>query len=271
MVNPALEQAIINKIMEKGIALPVLPDVAIRSRRVAELPDSTIQDLVDVVSQDPAIAARLIQVANSAMYRGVQKIDGLHQVITRLGLRTVSQLIMSLSTQQLFKANHPVIKKAMQEHWSLSAQIGALSHRIAREYTKLDVDQALLAGLLHGVGGIPVIVVAEDIPKLQEAPALLNELVLSLEPRLGAKIVQAWDFPPVYEDVVREANNLNYTHEGPANHADVVIAAIAQAKGLTETPDGKPIPAAQKLGIDLGVSLIDQEIDDAIRALSEGF
>jgi hypothetical protein len=60
-------------------------------------------------------------------------------------------------------------------------------------------------------------------------------------------------------------------HDGPANHADVVIAAIAQAQGLTQTPDGKPIPAAAKLGIDLGVSLIDQEIDDAIRALSEGF
>ncbi|OYZ85061.1 MAG: hypothetical protein B7Y07_11960 [Halothiobacillus sp. 24-54-40] len=58
MANPALEQAIINKIMEKGIALPVLPDVAIRARRVAEAPDSTIGELVDVIAQDPAIAAR---------------------------------------------------------------------------------------------------------------------------------------------------------------------------------------------------------------------
>lgn len=271
MVNPSLEQAIINKIMEKGIALPVLPDVAIRSRRVAEQPDSTIQDLVDVIAQDPAIAARLIQVANSAMYRGAQKIDGLHQVITRLGMRTVNQLIMSLSTQQLFKANHPVIKKAMQEHWSFSAQIGALAHRIAKDYTKLDADQALLAGLLHGVGGIPVIVVAEDVPKLQEAPALLQELVMSLQPRLGAKIVRAWDFPPMYENVVREAHNVHYLHDGPANHVDVVIAAIAQAKGISTTPEGKSVAAAEKLGMDLTVNLIDQEIDDAIRALSAGF
>lgn len=271
MVNPTLEQAIINKIIEKGIELPVLPDVAIRSRRVAEDPNSTVQDLVDIVAQDPAIAARLIQVANSAMYRGAQKVDGLNQVITRLGLRTVSQLIMALSTQKLFKANHPVIQKAMREHWSFSAQIAALSQRIARDYAKLDSDQALLAGLLHGVGGIPVIVVAEDIPKLQEAPALLNELVVSLQPRLGAKIVQALDFPPAYETVVREANNLNYTHEGPADLADVVIVAIAQAKGITNTAEGKGVPAAEKLGVDLGVSLIDQEIDDAIQALSAGF
>lgn len=271
MVSPALEQAIINKIVEKGIALPVLPDVALRARRIAEAPDSTIQDLVDVVAQDPAIAARLIQVANSAMYRSTQKIDGLHQVIARLGMRTVSQLIVSLATQQLFKATHPVVKKAMQDHWSFSAQIGALSHRIAREYTRLDPDQALLAGLLHGVGGIPVIVVAEDIPKLLEAPAVLNELIYNLQPRLGAKIMQAWDFPAMFEQVIREVGNLAYEHDLPANYADVVIAAIAQARHLSETPDGRPITAAHRLGIDLSVNLIDQEIDDAIRALSAGF
>lgn len=271
MANPALEQAIINKILEKGIALPVLPDVALRARRIAEAPDSTVQDLVDVVAQDPAIAARLIQVANSAMYRSAQKLDGLNHVIARLGMRTVSQLIVSLATQQLFKATHPVVKKAMQDHWSFSAQIGALSHRIAREYTKLDPDQALLAGLLHGVGGIPVIVVAEDIPKLLEAPAVLNELVNSLEPRLGVKIMQAWDFPVMFQQVIAEVGNLAYTHDQPANFVDVVITAIAQARNLTEAPDGQPITAARRLGIDLSVSLIDQEIDDAIRALSAGF
>ncbi|MHB8920875.1 MAG: HDOD domain-containing protein [Halothiobacillus sp.] len=271
MANPALEQAIINKIMEKGIALPVLPDVAIRARRAAEAPDSTVQDLVDVIAQDPAIAARLIQVANSAMYRGAQKIDALQQVVARLGMRTVSQLIVSLTTQQLFTAKHPVVKKAMHNHWSFSAQVAALSHRIAREQTKLDPDQALLAGLLHGVGGIPVIVVAEDIPKLQEAPAVLDELVLDLQPRLGVKIMQAWDFPPMFELVIREAGNLNYQHEGIANYADVVIVAIASARNITETPDGAPIPAAEKMGMDLTISLIDQEIDEAMRALTAGF
>ncbi|ANJ66457.1 hypothetical protein A9404_02840 [Halothiobacillus diazotrophicus] len=270
MTNPALEQAIINRIMEKGIALPVLPDIAMRARRIAESPDSTVHELVDIVSQDPAIAARLIQVANSAMYRGAEKMDNLNQVVARLGMRTVSQLIISLSTQQLFTAHHPSIKKAMQDLWSFSAQIAALSQLIARRHSKLDADQALLAGLLHGVGGIPVIAVAEDIPKLQEAPAVLDELVRSLQPRLGAKIMQAWDFPPLFEMVIRECGNLAYTHEGGPDFADVVIVAIAQARGLSEAPDGRPIAAAEKLGVDLGVSMIDQELDDAIRALTEG-
>lgn len=270
MANPVLEQAIINKIMEKGIALPVLPDIAIRARRIAESETSTVNELVDIVSQDPAIAARLIQVANSAMYRGAEKMDNLNQVVARLGMRTVSQLIISLSTQQLFTSHHPTIKKAMQNLWSFSAQIAALSQVIARRHSKLDPDQALLAGLLHSVGGIPVIVVAEDIPKLQEAPALLDELVQSLKPRLGAKIMQAWDFPPLFEKVIRESSDLGYHHEGPPDFVDVIVVAIAQAQGMTETSDGRPITAAERLEVDLNSSMIDEELDDAIRALTEG-
>jgi len=271
MANPALEQAIVNQITEKGISLPVLPDVAMRARKIAEDENSSADQLVDVIVQDPSIAARLIQVANSPLYRGLQRIENLNQVVTRLGMRTVSQLIVSLATQQLFQSRNSTVKKIMHDHWAFSTQVAALANIVARKHTKLDPDEALLLGLLHGVGGIPVIAIAEDIPKLLEAPAVLEELVQSLQPRLGMKIVKAWDFPEVFENVVRDSSDLGYDHEGPVDYTDVIVTAIAQARGLNETPDGRPIVAAQKVGVELEVSMIDEELDEAIRALSEGF
>lgn len=271
MSNPALEQAIVNQIIDKGISLPVLPDVAMRARKVAEDPNSSADQLVDVVKQDPAIAARLIQVANSPLYRGVQRVENLTHVVSRLGMRTITQLIVSLATQQLFKTNHPMVKKAMRDHWGFSTQVAALANMIAKKHTKLDADEALLLGLLHGVGGIPVIAISEDIPKLLEAPAVLDELVQSLQPRLGMKIVQAWDFPEVFVNVIRDCSDLGYDHAGPADYTDVIVTAIAQARSLEETPDGRPIKAAEKLGVELHTSMIDEELDEAIRALSEGF
>ncbi|WP_197039046.1 HDOD domain-containing protein [Guyparkeria halophila] len=267
MANPALEQAIINKIRDKGISLPVLPDVALRARRIIDDPNSSASDLVEVISQDPAIAARLIQVANSPLYRGAQHIDNLNQIVSRLGMRTVSQLIVSLSAKQLFHANTPTIKRIMRDHWAFSTQVAALANHIARRHTRLDADQALLAGLLHSVGGIPVIVVAEDIPKLQDAPAVLNELVESLQSRLGGNIVKAWDFPDMFAEVIQHCGDLGYQHDGDPNYSDVVICAIAQARGISRTPDDRPIMAAEKLGVDLESSMIDDELDEAIRAL----
>lgn len=267
MANPALEQAIINKIMDKGISLPVLPDVALRARRIIDDPNSSAGDLVDVISHDPSIAARLIQVANSPLYRGAQHIDNLNQIVSRLGMRTVGQLIVSLSTKQIFTAQTPMVKKVMRDHWAFATQVAALSNHLARRHTRLDADQALLAGLLHSVGGIPVIVVAEDIPKLLEAPALLDELVVSLQSRLGGNIVKAWDFPEMFAEVIENCGDLGSQIDGEANYSDVVITAIAQARGLSRTPDDRPIMAAEKLGVDLESSLLDDELDEAIQAL----
>ena len=267
MTNPALEQAIIDRISEKGVSLPVLPDIAVRVRKVINNPDSSAADLVSVVSQEPAIAARLIQVANSAMYRGATPIDNLNHVVSRLGQRTVGQLVVSLATRDLFKSRDPDVQAVMRMHWGQAAQVAALSQHIARQHTKLDVDQILLAGLLHGVGGLPVISIAEDIPRLKSNRQMLMRLIERLQPRLGCQIVKAWDFPPVFVEVIENTNNMAYDHSGPANDVDVVLCAIAQSRGISALDNGEPLPAAQKLQLDLSIDLLDDELEQAIDAL----
>ncbi|MGC9456516.1 MAG: HDOD domain-containing protein [Halothiobacillaceae bacterium] len=270
MANPALEQAIINRIQEKGISLPTLPDVAMRAKTIAEDVNSSADQLVEVISRDPAITARLIQVANSPMYRGAQHIENLTQVVTRLGMRTVSNLIVTLAMQQLFRSPEKVLQLKMRKHWEFSTQVAALANMVARRDHRLDPDQALLAGLLHSIGGLPVIAIAGDVPKLLSAPAVLDDLVESLQPRLGVQIVKAWDFPEMFAAVIQDCADLGRKHDGPPDYSDAVIVAIAQARGWDSTADGRPIPAAEKLGIDLAVNPIDEELEEAMRALVDG-
>jgi len=266
--NPELEQAIINRIHQKGVSLPALPDVAMRARRVADDPHSTLEDLTDVVSQDSAIAGRLIQIANSPIYQHVSSKQGLPEIVRRLGMRTVSQLVVSLAAKQLFSANTPSIKRLMQERWACTAQVAALSRHIATTRTKLDPDRALLFGLLHSIGGLPVISVAEDIKKLLISPDLLRDLLDALQPRLGADIIESWGFPADFTEVIQNSGAMEYDHEGDANYSDIVIASIAQTRGWMEDSIGKPIPAARKLGIDLDSNLVDEEIEAAVRMLT---
>lgn len=273
MTNEAFQQAIINRIHEKGIALPTLPDVAFKVKSIAENPNSTASDLASVVSRDPAISARLIQVANSPLYRGVQPIENLNQIITRIGMRAVSNLVVSLALQQLFQSKSQALQQRMPRHWEFSTQVATLATMLARKHRHIDPEQAMLAGLLHGIGALPVIAIAEDIPKLQAAPALLDELILELQPRLGVQIISAWNFPEHFTTVVRECGNLQRTHEGPPDYTDVVTVAILQARSIDSGAADENwigVPAAEKLGVDPTSNPLDDELEETFRTLTEG-
>jgi len=267
--HTALLDSLIQRIESKGLHLPTLPDVALQVRAIAENPDSSAQELANAIARDPAIAARLVQIANSPLYRGLSKITSLPQIITRLGMRTISQLVVSISMQQSFRARTPIIEQRMRKHWEFSTQVAALAQMLARRQSHLDADQALLAGLTHAIGALPVYAIAEDLPKLLHQPALLDQLASELQPRLGGQILRAWDFPDPLVRVALECQNLQRAHDGPADYTDVVIVAILQARHGQATPESSwvGVPAAEKLGVDTGVSPLADEMDEILKAM----
>lgn len=267
--HAALIESLIQRIEDKGLSLPTLPDVALQVRAIAEDPDSSTHDLATAIARDPAIAARLVQVANSPLYRGLTEITSLPQIVTRLGMRTISQLVVSLTLQQSFRAHTPIIQQRMRKHWEYSTQVSALAQMLARKQRHLDPDQALLAGLTHAIGALPVYAIAEDLPKLMHHPELLDQLATELQPRLGGQILRAWGFPEPLVDVVTECQNLQRNHEGPADYVDVVIVAILQSRMSQASPENNwvGVPAAEKLGVDTGASPLADEMDEILKAM----
>ncbi len=268
-LNPALLEALVQRIEDKGLLLPTLPDVALKVRALAEDPHSSARDLAGAIALDPAIAARLVQIANSPLYRGLEPITSLPQIVTRLGLRTISQLVISISMQQSHQARTPIIQQRMRRHWEFSTQVAALAQMLARREAHLQDDQALLAGLIHAIGALPVLAIAEELPKLLHHPELLDALARELQPRLGAQILRAWDFPRPLMDVVLHAQDIQRDHPGPADYVDVVIVAILQARGEQAAPQDSWIglPAAEKLGVDTGAFPLADEMDAILKAM----
>lgn len=267
--HAALLDSLIQRIESKGLNLPTLPDVALQVRSIAEDLDSSTQDLAGAIARDPAIAARLVQIANSPLYRGLNKITSLPQIVTRLGMRTISQLVVAISMQQIFRAHTPVIRQRMRRHWEFSTQVSALAKMLARRQHHLDPDQALLAGLTHAIGALPVYAIAEELPKLLHHPELLDQIATELQPRLGGQILRAWDFPDPLVRVVLECQNLQREHDGTADYTDVVIVAILQARSAQNGPEDSwiGVPAAEKLGVDIGASPLADEMDEILMAM----
>jgi len=222
-------ESIINDLENDRLPLPTLPEVAIKVRETVDDEDASITDVAQIIETDAALSARIIQVANSAMYRGLSAAENVQNATMRMGLNTVKNLTTSLVMKQLFQATHPVVDHYLRNAWKQSTDVAALSALIARNYTNLEADSALLAGLTHSIGLSPILVKAESDPDLLNNAEALEQLLFELYPAVGSEILKRWDFseqlikvPEEHLNIHRQGNN------GKADYTDIVQVALIQ-------------------------------------------
>jgi HD-like signal output (HDOD) protein len=245
------------------LTLPTLPEVALRVRNAVEEEDSSAKQVAGIIATDAALSARMLQVANSPLYRGRVQIDNLQMAVARLGVRLVRSLVVSLIMQQIFQATNDLLDRKFRQVWEESVQIAALSRVIAGGHDHLDKDQAMLAGLIHNIGALPVLAMADSYEELLEDSGELDRVINAISPEIGSRILKMWDFPDSLIEVTRHFLDLGYRSEGEASYADVVLVARLQA--LQGTENGVPmsdwvnVPAFAKVGVEPEISIINIE------------
>lgn len=264
--------------LKKGtLKLPTLPDVAMRARQAIDDENSTSSDIAKVISSDPALSARLILMANSAMMRGQTEIEDLNQVVNRLGLKMIRDLVTSIVVKQMFVSNSPVTEKRLRQAWEHSTSVAAICHVLAGQYTKLQPEQAMLAGLVHDIGALPIITKAEKFPELLKNEALLDKIITKLHTTLGRIILTAWGFPEELIQVASEHENLQRDSK-ETDLVDLVTVANLQSYIGTDHPltkkDWSTVPAFGKIGLSPEINIIEvedtaEEIENARKVLSD--
>jgi HD-like signal output (HDOD) protein len=248
------EESILDDLKNDRLPLPTLPEVAIKVRETVDDDNSTIRDIAAIIETDAALSARIIQVANSALYRGISSADNVHTAVTRMGLITVRNLATSLVMKQLFQATNPVVDKYLRRTWKLSTDVAALSAMLAKTSTNLDPDSALLAGLTHCIGVSPILVKAESDPELLNNTDLLDALINQLYPEVGAAILRKWDFQDDMIKVPQQHLDVSRDHDGPADFVDVVQVALIETVTGTSHPlgnvDSAQVKAFARIGMD---------------------
>ena len=139
-------ESIIDDLENDRLPLPTLPEVAIRVRETADDDNASITDVARIIETDASLSARIVQVGNSALYRGINPAETVQAAAMRMGLNTVRSLATSLVMKQLFQATHPVVDLHLRKAWKQSTDVAALSAVIAKTSTDLESDSALLAG-----------------------------------------------------------------------------------------------------------------------------
>jgi putative nucleotidyltransferase with HDIG domain len=208
------------------ITLPTLPNVAMEALLVVNDVDSSASDLVKVIHRDTSITARLIRYANSPLYHGLQPITSIKPAITRIGFDRVKSAIYTVSMKEVFKTAYLPIEQRMKGLWEHSVSVGTFGASLAKTYTNLDPDTALVAGLIHDIGKIPILIKACEHQELINKPAFLDDVLTKLHSKLGGVILKLWKFDPMMIQVVTEHENLNRNPGGaPVDYVDLIQAA----------------------------------------------
>ncbi|SDR78996.1 HD-like signal output (HDOD) domain, no enzymatic activity [Halopseudomonas litoralis] len=247
-----VQEELIQAIDKDQLVLPTLPEVALRIREAAENPNVSISELVKEISADAALSARLIKVVNSPLLRSRQEITDLNMAVNRMGVVYTANLATGLAMAQLFQATTDVIDHKMREVWARSTEVAGISHVLCKHYTRLKSDQAMLAGLVHQIGVLPILSHAEDNSQLLSDPISLEQVIERIHPILGDRILAAWDFPQPLRHVPSQHLEFN-RNPSTVDYADIVQVAMLQSLEGSDHPlaqrDWTDISSFNRLGL----------------------
>jgi len=252
-VVETVKNDLVSAIEKDQLILPTLPEVALQVREVAEDPNSSVNQLAKVIGNDAALTARVIKVCNSPLMRGSREVHDLGMAINRLGINYSANLATGLAMEQMFQATSDVIDSKMREVWSRSTEIAGICHVLAKHYTRLQPDQATLAGLTHQIGILPILSYAEEHSNLLSSSITLEAVIDELHPIIGEMILKSWDFPAglltvpkQYLEFDRQADQADFT--------DLVTVATLQSYAGSDHPLGQvnwhDVTAFARVGLD---------------------
>lgn len=224
--------------------MPALPVTVSKVVEIANSPDTSPVDLNKIISLDPVLMARVLKLINSAYYGLNTKVNSLVRAIIMLGINTVKNLALSSSVLDRLGDSSQFSALEPQGFWRHSLGVGVTSKLIAKK-RKIDgarLEEYFIAGLLHGIGKIPMNNVLSD--DYLEAMALADREQLPLHDAeqqvfgfdntyVGRQIGETWKLGNAILDTIHYQNCPNeysgqYSDIVNTNHVAIYFVSIAE-------------------------------------------
>jgi HD-like signal output (HDOD) protein len=258
------------------LELPSFPDVAIQVRRALGDDKSTIDQVVRIVGSEPALAARLLKMANSAaLNRTGKAVTDLRTAINRMGYNMVRSSAISFAMAQIRRAGEVKnVERQLRELWEQSTFVAAMCYVIARKHSRVNADEALLAGLLHGLGKLYILTRIGRFPALFADPVALEQVQRDWHATIGKAILENWGFAEQMSEAVAHQDDIDRNHAGPADLTDVLTVGVMMAAYHGQPADlelnMQGVKAFGRLGLDSGNCVtVMRDFDQEIRELRD--
>jgi HD-like signal output (HDOD) protein len=186
--------------------LPPLPHVASQVIMLLEDPKSSATKLAQLLGSDPALATRVLRIANSAMFGRQREITTIKNAITTVGFLALKGLIVASTLRQMNRRQE-LVDKAIWEN-SLCTALGA--YKICEHLRKPYLDEVFLLGLLHDIGKIVLYnhehdlyqKVIADTKNGKEYYEAEQEVYGFSHALIGGLVAKKWHFSPLLCQVI---------------------------------------------------------------------
>ncbi|MEE9211401.1 MAG: HDOD domain-containing protein [Phycisphaeraceae bacterium] len=279
----APDDAIVQAAIREISHIATLPEITLKIIRLVEDPDSTAQDLNKIISNDPALGARILKVVNSAFYGLPGQIGSINRAIVLLGLNAVKNIAIAASLAKLFRGGRICNSFNARDLWNHSIAVATCTRLLAKESGIGMPDEAFLAGLIHDIG-IMVEVQArrphfvEAMEKMDHDPDLTfrdaeTKVIGASHEQFGAALCKLWKFPASFAYVTGyhhrplELAEPIHTLTNLVHVADVIAAKLKL--GLTRTVETLQIDPRILEQANLTADQVDQVAAALPEALKE--
>ncbi|MDY0360283.1 MAG: HDOD domain-containing protein [Desulforegulaceae bacterium] len=213
----SLVEEIISRFKKGEINLPALPQINIEFKKLISK-GANINELASLLKQDIAISSTLINISNSALYKGVEENKTLENAISRLGLSTTRQYVEVISNRSLYTAKNKKYFALMEKLWMHSLSCAYASELIANTLNLKTDNDTFTLGLIHDIGKLVLLQIIGELEiKGKFTQTLtdqgLNETLKNYHGKFGAVLLKRWSFPEefiqvsMYHDSIEEIKN----------------------------------------------------------------
>jgi HD-like signal output (HDOD) protein len=217
-------------ILKKVKRLDPIPMVIHKVLDLADDPDASLKDLVDVVERDPAITANLLKTVNSAQMGLPVKVDSVHQAVSMLGLQHVVEMVLSQNLSGNLNRSQKGYGLAKGDLWRQGLCVAMVARTLAGQRDLMSLPAIYTAALLKDIGKVLLHeFVADKLDAIQELVAQQGMSFVEAESEvlgmdhttLGGIIAKEWHFSPHMIYMIE-----NHHLANPASRKDPATATL---------------------------------------------
>lgn len=234
-----------------NLELPMFPDSVVRIQQAFQAEEINVDEVIRIIGSDPALAARVLQLSNSAAVRGTSEIVDVRQAVVRMGNKLVQSSVVAFALRQVARNDglSDDARTALKGIWQESIELAARCYVISKKFTKLNADEALLTGLLSVLGRLYIFMKSREHGNIDYAE--LEAVITDWHPAISKAIAESWD---MQEELVN-ALELQLDTNPPLQESASLIEVLAAARLIFQyETSGAPLnaseyPLLQRLGI----------------------